>query len=78
MVFNDEVPPFTPFSDEFVFLLALVIEGLFGSFRRINLGTKTAYPAFFHLLLGYRCRTGLRIAVAIDNYVFRAGDFARL
>lgn len=76
MVFNDEVPPFTPFSDEFVFLLALVIEGLFGSFRRISLGAESAYPPFFHLLLGYRI--GLRITVAIDNYVFRAGDFACL
>jgi len=76
VVFNDEVPSFTPFSDEFVFLVVLVLEGLFDSFRRISLGTQSAYPPFFHLLIGYR--TGLRLAVAIDYDVFRAGDFARL
>src|SRR5258708_38188814 len=74
VVFDDEVPSFTPFSDQFVFLLVLVIEGSFGNFGRISLGTQSASPPFFHLLLGYR--TGL--VVAVDDNVFRAGDFARL
>jgi hypothetical protein len=78
VVLNDEVVPFTPFLDKLVFLLALIIEGLFSSFRRISLGTESAYPPFFHLLLVYRCRIGLRLAVTIDNDIFRAGNFARL
>lgn len=76
MVLNDEVPSFTPFSDEFAFLLTLVVEGLFGSLCCANIGTRSAYPPFFYFLLGRR--TGLGLVVAIDDDIFRTGDFARL
>jgi len=76
VVFNNEVPSFTPFSDEFVVLLVLVIEGLFGGFSRTSFGIQGAYPSFFHLL--FSCRDGLRLAVAIDDDIFRTGDLAHI
>lgn len=76
MVFDDEVPSFTPFSDEFAFLLTLVVEGSFGSFCCINIGTRGTYPPFFYFLLSRR--TGPRLVVAIDDDIFRTGDLPRL